>query len=47
MSLLSKAAKFAKTPQGKKLTAQAMNVAKDPKTKQQIAGLRARIAKKG
>ena len=47
MSLINKVAKFAKTPQGRKLTDSAMRAAKDPKTKRQIASLRGRLQKRG
>jgi hypothetical protein len=46
MSLISKVAKFAKTPQGRRLADQAVRAAKDPKTKRQMVQLRNRLQKK-
>ncbi|HWT93476.1 MAG TPA: hypothetical protein VN238_10800 [Solirubrobacteraceae bacterium] len=42
MSLVSKLAKFARTPQGRKLTDQALRKAKDPRTRAQIQQLTGR-----
>jgi len=46
MSLISKVARFARSPQGKRLTQQAVRMANDPKTKRQIASARTRLTKK-
>ena len=46
MSLISKVARFARSPQGKRLTQQAIRMAQDPKTKRQIQSTRARLMKK-
>jgi hypothetical protein len=46
MSLISKVAKFAKTPQGRRLADQAVRAAKDPKTKRQMVQLRDRLQKR-
>ncbi|MDX6722491.1 MAG: hypothetical protein QOD73_895 [Solirubrobacteraceae bacterium] len=45
-SLLNKAISFARSPQGRKLAAQAKKVAKDPATKQKIEDARQRLAKR-
>lgn len=47
MSILSKVSKLARSPQGRRLADQAVRAAKDPKTKRQIADVRARLAKRG
>ena len=47
MSLLNKVAKFAKSPQGRRLADQAVRAAKDPKTKRQIEQVRTRLVRKG
>jgi hypothetical protein len=47
MSLLSKVAKFARSPQGRRLADQAVRAARDPKTKRQIESVRSRVVKKG
>jgi hypothetical protein len=46
MSMMSKLAKFARSPQGRRLADQAVRAAKDPKTKKQIESVRARIVRK-
>lgn len=46
MSMLTKLAQFARTPQGKKLAGKAMEMAKDPKTKAKIEEQRAKLAGK-
>jgi hypothetical protein len=46
MSLISKVTRFARSPQGRRLTQQAVRMAKDPKTKRQIQSARARLIKK-
>ena len=46
MSLFSKAARFARSPQGRRLTQQAVRMASDPKTKRQIQSARTRLMKK-
>ena len=47
MSLFSKAARFARSPQGKKLMHQAQQFASKPENRQKIAQLRGRVAKRG
>jgi hypothetical protein len=44
MSLVSKISRFARSPQGKKLTGQAQRWASDPKNKRKIQQLRSRYA---
>jgi hypothetical protein len=46
MSLFSSAARFARSPQGKKAIAEAKKLASDPKNKQKLEQLRERIAAK-
>jgi hypothetical protein len=43
MSLFNKVAKFARSPQGRRMADQAVRAAKDPKTKRQIEHARARL----
>ena len=45
--MLNKVAKFARSPQGRRLADQAVRRAKDPKTKSQIEQVRARLMKSG
>ena len=45
-SLLNKVAQFARSPQGRRLGAQAAKAAKDPKTRRQIEQVRARLTKR-
>ena len=45
MSLISKVARFARSPQGRRLSQQAVRMAKDPKTKRQIQSARTRLMK--
>ena len=47
MSLISKVAKFARSPQGRRLTQQATRMANDPKTKRQIESARAKLVQRG
>ena len=47
MSLVTKLAKFAQSPQGRKMADQAVRAAKDPKTKRQIEGARAKLMQRG
>ena len=47
MSLFNKVAKFARSPQGRRLADTAVRTAKDPKTKRQIEAARARLMKSG
>jgi hypothetical protein len=47
MSLISKVASLARTPQGRRLAAQAVQAAKDPKTKRQIEQVRRSLAQRG
>lgn len=44
MSLLSSAVRFARSPQGQRVLAQAKKVASDPKNKEKIDQLRERVA---
>jgi hypothetical protein len=44
MSLMSKIAKFAGSPQGRRMTRQAMSYAKSPEGKRKIADVRAQLA---
>jgi len=46
MSLFSSAARFARSPQGKKALEQAKKLASDPKNKQKLEQLRQRLASK-
>ncbi len=46
MPLLNKLFAFARSPQGRRLTRQAMNYANSPQGKARIAGLRERVAKR-
>lgn len=47
MSLISKVAKFARSPQGRRLTDQALRKAKDPKTRAQLQQLTGRLQSGG
>lgn len=47
MSLVTSIARFARSPQGRQLTRQALRMAKDPKTRRQIADARTKLAKRG
>ena len=47
MSLLSSAARFARSPQGKKALDQAKRLASDPKNREKLDGLRRRFAERG
>ena len=47
MSLFSKAARLASSPQGKKLMRQAQEAASKPENRRKIAELRGRVAKRG
>jgi len=44
---MSQVTKLAKSPQGKKALDEAKRLAKDPKTKEQIEGVRERLTSKG
>ena len=44
--MISKVARFARSPQGRRLTQQAVRMANDPKTKRQIQSARTRLMKK-
>jgi hypothetical protein len=46
-SLVNRVAKFARSPQGRRLADQAVRAARDPKTKRQIEYVRARLVKSG
>ncbi|HEY0416416.1 MAG TPA: hypothetical protein VGC78_08520 [Gaiellaceae bacterium] len=45
-SLIGKAVKFARSPAGKKLLAEAQKAASDPKNKQRLEQLRSRLPKR-
>ena len=45
--MLNRVAKFARSPQGRRLADQAVRRAKDPKTRTQIEQVRARLMKRG
>ena len=47
MSFVNRVARFARSPQGKRLAGQAVRTAKDPKTKRQIEQVRRRLVKRG
>lgn len=47
MSLISKAARFARSPQGRRLAEQAVRMAGDPKTKRQIQSARTKLMQRG
>ena len=47
MSLVTSIARFARSPQGRRLTQQAIRMAQDPKTRRQIADARAKLAQRG
>ena len=47
MSLMSKLARFARSPQGRKMTKQAMDYAKSPEGKRKIAQVRKQLAARG
>jgi hypothetical protein len=44
MSLLSKISRFARSPQGRRLTQQAMDYARSPQGKRKIADVRRQLA---
>jgi hypothetical protein len=44
MSLMSKLARFARSPQGRRMAQQAMNYAKSPEGKRRIADARRQLA---
>jgi hypothetical protein len=45
-SLFDKLGRFARSPQGKRLMGKAQRVARDPRTRQRIEGLRRRLARR-
>jgi hypothetical protein len=45
-SMMSRLARFARSPQGRKLASQAQRWASDPKNRQKIEGVRQRMAKR-
>jgi hypothetical protein len=45
-SLFTKVAKFARSPQGRRLSEQARRAAKDPRNRARIEQVRARLAKR-
>jgi hypothetical protein len=47
MSMFSKLAKLAASPQGRRIADQAMRKAKDPKTRRQIDAARAKLLDRG
>ena len=47
MSLMSKVAQFARSPQGRRMAESAVRAAKDPKTRRQIEQVRSRLARRG
>ena len=46
-SLLSRVAKFARSPQGRRLADSAVRTARDPKTRRQIDQVRRRLVQRG
>ncbi|MEA2479146.1 MAG: hypothetical protein QOJ07_1068 [Thermoleophilaceae bacterium] len=42
--MIGRVARFARSPQGQKLTRKAMEIAKDPATRQKIEGYRRKLA---
>ncbi|MEJ7781314.1 MAG: hypothetical protein WKF99_02005 [Solirubrobacteraceae bacterium] len=46
MSMISKLARFASSPQGRRMAQKAMEKAKDPKTRQQVDDARQKLARK-
>jgi hypothetical protein len=44
--LMSKVARFARSPQGRKMTERAKQIARDPKTRRKIDEFRGRTARK-
>ena len=46
MSLLTKISRFARSPQGRRMTQQAMNYARSPQGKRKIAQARERFARR-
>jgi hypothetical protein len=47
MSLLSRVAQFARSPQGRRLAGQATRAARDPRTRRQIEHVRQRLTERG
>ena len=47
MSLLTKISRFARSPQGRRMTQQAMNYARSPQGKRKIAQVRKQLASRG
>jgi hypothetical protein len=47
MSLITKVAKFARSPAGRKIADQAMSKAKDPSTRRKIESARAKLQQRG
>jgi hypothetical protein len=47
MSLITKVAKFARSPAGRKIADKAMAKAKDPKTRSQIESARTKLQQRG
>ncbi|MDP9400632.1 MAG: hypothetical protein M3P39_06735 [Actinomycetota bacterium] len=47
MSIVTRLARLASSPQGRQLAQRAMQAAKDPKTRQQIDEVRRRVASRG
>ena len=46
MSIVSKVAKLARSPEGKRLVEKAQHMAKDPETRRKLEGLRSHVGKK-
>jgi len=47
MTLMTKLAQFARSPQGRRMTRKAMDYAKSPEGRRKIAQARERVAKRG
>ena len=47
MSLVTKLARFARSPQGRQMADRAVRAAKDPKTKRQIQSARQKLLQRG
>jgi hypothetical protein len=45
-SLFDKVGRFARSPQGKRLVGQAQRLARDPRTRKRLEGLRRRFARR-
>jgi hypothetical protein len=47
MSLISRASRFARSPQGRALVDKGKKMARDPETRRKLDGMRAKLGKKG